>query len=303
MNLNIKNIENKDIRVVYSLFNLSMNLENINYQVFEDNIINDKDFESVLTLQYTENDAVLGFIMGVIRKRDDHDMGYIKFLFVHPEYRRKGIGKALYKQVENVFIKRGIKKVRLFESYPDYYMPGLDPFYTEAICFFEREKYYRVGDCSNLETDLNTINLDTEKEEAEAKKKGVDIMRASVNDKEELLDWTNTNFKAWISEVGNSFINDPISVHIARLNGKIIAFSAYETNNRGTGWFGPMGTTTEARGKGLGGILLLRCLKDIKSLGFSKAIIPWVGPIPFYMHYSNSKVKRVFWRYEKELLT
>ena len=79
----------------------------------------------------------------------------------------------------------------------------------------------------------------------------------------------------------------------------MIAFSAYETNNKGTGWFGPMGTTEKARGKGVGGILLKRCINDLKKSGFEKAIIPWVGPIPFYMHYINSPVKRIFWRYEK----
>jgi hypothetical protein len=116
-----------------------------------------------------------------------------------------------------------------------------------------------------------------------------------------MIKWTEKNFKGWISEVSNSFANDPVSLHIALIEEEIIAFSAYESNNRGTGWFGPMGTSEAARGKGVGGILLLRCMKDLKNLGFEKSIIPWVGPIPFYMHYVNSKVKRVFWRYEKLL--
>jgi mycothiol synthase len=80
-----------------------------------------------------------------------------------------------------------------------------------------------------------------------------------------------------------------------------MAFSAHEGNNKGTGWFGPMGTSAELREKGAGSILLKKCLKDMKEMGFVKAIIPWVGPIPFYMHHVNSKVERVFWRYEKIL--
>jgi hypothetical protein len=39
----------------------------------------------------------------------------------------------------------------------------------------------------------------------------------------------------------------------------------------------------------------------LKAVGFVKAIIPWVGPIPFYMQYANSKVEHEFWRYEKIL--
>ncbi len=85
------------------------------------------------------------------------------------------------------------------------------------------------------------------------------------------------------------------------MNGEIIAFSEFETNNKGTGWFGPMSTSVNARGKGVGGVLLKRCMNEMKKMGFKTSIIPWVGPISFYMHYINSPVDRVFWRYEKKL--
>jgi mycothiol synthase len=37
----------------------------------------------------------------------------------------------------------------------------------------------------------------------------------------------------------------------------------------------------------------------MKEMGFVKAIIPWVGPIPFYMYHADAKMDRIFWRYEK----
>ena len=225
--------------------------------------------------------------------------GYIKLICVHPEHRREGIASGLLNLVEEKFKKEKVTRIRVFESYPNYYMPGLDPFYTEAVCFFERNGYKKFSDTSNLEAVLVNQNFDTAEEEEKLKIDKIDILRAEKHDFEEALKWTEVNFKAWISEVKNSFENNPISLYIAKKENEIIAFSAYETNNFGTGWFGPMGTTEKARGKGLGGILFKRCLGDMKKLGFQKAIIPWVGPIPFYMHYANSKVKRVFWRYEK----
>ena len=178
-------------------------------------------------------------------------------------------------------------------------MPGLDPFYTEAVCFFERKEYKKFNDTSNLEADLEKQNFDTSDDESELRAAGIEIIRAEKKDFDEILKWTKNNFEAWISEVKTSFNNNPISLHIAKVENEVIAFSAYETNNFGMGWFGPMGTTEKARGKGVGGILLKRCLSDMKQCGYKKAVIPWVGPIPFYMHYANSKVKRIFWRYEK----
>ena len=101
--------------------------------------------------------------------------------------------------------------------------------------------------------------------------------------------------------MANSFNQNPIAVHIALQNNHIIAFSGYHGNNIGSGWFGPMGTTSAARGKGIGGILLKRCLKDLRNLGYKKSIIPWVGPIGFYFKEVGAEVERVFWNYRKEI--
>jgi GNAT superfamily N-acetyltransferase len=62
-----------------------------------------------------------------------------------------------------------------------------------------------------------------------------------------------------------------------------------------------MGTTEKAQGKGLGELLLKRCLQDLKTAGFKEAIIPWVGPIGFYFQKCSAKVDRVFWNYTKNI--
>lgn len=286
---------------VLTLLNNSLEHDKFNQELLIENVLSDPDYDSELTLISKEDDEVIGFVMGVIRDRETERMGYLKLIAVKPEKRRAGVGSKLYDLIEQKIKQISIEKIRLLESYPNYYMPGLDPFYTEAVCFFERKGFYRVGDTSNLEADLLNQNFSTNDEEAALYDQDVIIKRAGKDDFDKMIGWTDKNFKAWISEVKNSFENEPISIHIALHKDEIVAFSAYESNNKGTGWFGPMGTSEFTRGKGIGGILLKRCLNDLKNLGFENAIIPWVGPIPFYMHYCNSKVKRVFWRYEKKI--
>lgn len=262
----------------------------------------DPDFDSKLTyIVKSFQGDVIAFIMGVVRDRGTEKIGYIKLFCVHENFRRKGIGRILYNLIESEFKGRGIKKVRLFESWPNYYQPGIDPFYTEAVCFFERMKFVRNGDTSNLTADLSASDFGTTSEEMELQNHQIEIKRASDYDFEDTMTYIDKFFPAWKGEVSAAFKNSPVSLHIAKLDGEIRAFSAHEVNNIGTGWFGPMGTDPVFRGKGVGGILLKRCLKDMKEAGFAKATIPWVGPIPFYMHYCNSKVSRVFWRYEKIL--
>ncbi|MDP4116687.1 MAG: GNAT family N-acetyltransferase, partial [Bacteroidota bacterium] len=225
--------------------------------------------------------------------------GFVKLLCVADSYRRQGIASSLYLQIEEIFKREGVAEIRVYDSVPNYFMPGIDPFYTEAICFFERRGFVKFNDTCNLLADLLNDTFDTGLDEERLLKDGILVKRACKEDKTMLMDFINKHFEGWAGEVTSSFNNSPKTIFIAVQNDEVIAFSAHEGNNKGTGWFGPMGTNPGIRKKGVGGVLLKKCLKDLKEMGFVKAIIPWVGPIPFYMHYANAKVNRIFWRYKK----
>ena len=132
-------------------------------------------------------------------------------------------------------------------------------------------------------------------------KKGIVIRRAGEEDKEKLWQFIGEQFALWRREVEPAFRWKPTPVHIALQKGRVVAFSAYDTNNFGTGWFGPMGTHPQLRGLGIGAILLKYCLQDLKEQGHRTAIIPWVAPIAFYSHHCGAVVDRVFWRFEKKI--
>lgn len=301
--MNIEQFNEKHLAAIARFCNEHMERDTMNEALLRENTIDDADFDPELTLAAfdSESGEPLGFIMSVIRHRDDGPMGYVKLLCVDKEHRREGIARTLYLKTEDVMKQRGVKKIRAYESWPNYFMPGVDPYYTEAICFFERMKFKKIGDTSNLLSDLRGQDFSTEVEENNLLKENIVCRRAEEKDKDEIFKWIASNFAAWKYEVESSFKNDPISLHIALKDDVPLAFSAHEANNKGLGWFGPMGTEEALRGKGVGGILLKRCLKDMQDMGYTHAIIPWVGPIPFYMHYSGARFDRPFWRYEKEV--
>lgn len=263
----------------------------------------DPDYRPELTLLYIneEINEVIGFIQGVIRERKEGKIGYIKILCVAKDYRRQKIASRLFYNIEEKFNDEGVHLIRAGESYPNYLFPGVDPFYTEAVCFFEINGFVKFNDTANLIVELTQQNFCTKDEEKKLQNENIYIKRAEQKDKDKIIEWLNASFAGWIPEVTEAFKNDPISVFISGKAGSIWAFSAYEANNKGTGWFGPMGTDIYARGKGIGAVLLKKCLYAMKEEGFTKGIIPWVGPIPFYMYNVNAKVNRVFWRYEKKL--
>lgn len=299
----IKNFSENYLRSAAKLCRQNMEFDIMPDFLLREKTFGDPDFNSDLTLLYfkDENEEPVAFIQGVIRKRENQKIGYVKLLCVDSNERRKGIATDLYKNIEEKFRKENVKVVRVYESYPNYFMPGVDPFYTEAVCFFERHRFKKFSDTSNLTADLLSQNFDSQKDEEKLKDEDIICRRAEQNDKDKILSWVGKNFPVWTYEVSESVKNNPITLFITEMKGEVKAFSAHEANNKGTGWFGPMGTDESLRGKGVGGILLRKSLLDMKNMGFVKAVIPWVGPIPFYMHYANAKVDRVFWRYEKIL--
>ncbi|NND72252.1 MAG: GNAT family N-acetyltransferase, partial [Rhodothermales bacterium] len=195
---------------------------------------------------------------------------------------------------EDGFLNRSVRKIRLGEAAPNYLTPGLDPRYTHAMVFFERRGYKRFGETWNLCVDLEELTDDPPWLDPD-----IIVRRATKSDRPKIMRLLEKNWSAWKPEIGRTFENEPVSLHIALHSDNVVAFSAFDANNFGTGWFGPMGTDPEYRGRGLGALLLKRCLYDVKAQGHSTATIPWVGPIGFYCKHVNATVDRVFYRYEK----
>ncbi len=262
----------------------------------------DAQFVPELTLIARKDEKIVGFMQGVIRRIDQNlQRGYIKLFATDQQYRRQGIATMLLKEIEGKMRLSSVPTLRLMDCNPNFLQPGIDPRYTEAIAFAERNGFKRFADTANIEVELQNQDFDTSKEEQQLAREHIFIRRATQDDWPSVEELILNHFKAWLPEIQTTYKNNPISLHIAEYLGKIEAFSAYDANNLNTGWFGRMGTNPILRGKGIGGILLKRCLDDMKKQGHKISIIPWVGPIPFYLHYANAKLTRVFWRYEKSI--
>ena len=197
--------------------------------------------------------------------------------------------------------RRGVKRIGVANSPPNYTWSGLDPRYTSAYVFLERRGYRRTREAFDMTCDLTAREWDTADEEERLASEGIAVRRAGREDLGPALDHVRRHFPHWAREVATCFRRDPISLHIAAESETVVGFSAYDANNLGMGWFGPMGTDPEYRKKGIGKVLLWRCLADQKRQGHKTAIIPWVGPLTFYYRHCGAVVSRIFWQMEKAL--
>jgi GNAT superfamily N-acetyltransferase len=91
------------------------------------------------------------------------------------------------------------------------------------------------------------------------------------------------------------------TLHVATRDGAFLGFAAHAAQRVPV--FGPMGTAPAARGLGIGAVLLRRCLADQRDAGVEVAEIGWVGPVRFYSRAVGARLGRVFWTYEKAVVS
>ncbi len=243
--------------------------------------------------------GLAGFMQSVVNRKERR--GWIGLFAVRGAERRRGVATALAERALADLRGAGADEVEVLAIPGNYFTPGLDPRYTEALGFLERRGFERFKDCVNLHADL-AEPFPTADDEARLAQAGVEIRRATRADGGLLDRFFAEAFGAgWRLETELALRNEPPALHLALRGGRVIAFSGHSSQNREWGFFGPMGTLPETRGLGIGRVLLRRCLNDMHAAGHRSSIIPWVGPIAFYAHHADCRVSRVFWRYRLRL--
>lgn len=287
-----------DLPAVYEIARDALTLDRFSEDLIGETLFSnpnpDRDQYGLLIAQ--SEGKPIGFMQTVARASQGR--GWIGLFAVREPFRRTGVASALLSRALNGFGNQEIADVSVLGIPCNYFTPGLDPRYTEAHCFLVRSGFEKTRDCSNLIADLSQ-QFDTDSDETRLLDEGLEIRRAAESDADLLATFFSEQFgEDWHTEAKLAMRAKPCGLHLAIQNGRIIAFSGHSSQNREWGFFGPMGTTPAARGKGIGRVLLRRCLNDLRDAGHKTAIIPWVGPIPFYMHHAHCRVDRVFWLYQ-----
>ena len=203
-----------------------------------------------------EGRAVVGLGVGVLWPVADEVRGSVRLLAVAPERRRRGVGTALLDALEADLAGRGATSLRIGEAAPNYLTPGIDVRYDAGLAFAAARGYRTTGEAVNLGVDLAADPLaepgeapwQTGADERRLAEQGVEVHRASAADRPALGRLLDATWPAWHAEVGRALARHPAPLHLAVRGGAALGFAAFDANNVGTGWFGPMGTAPEARG-------------------------------------------------------
>ena len=257
--------------------------------------LDDPTCPSDLLLLAQDGGRVVGFCFGALRE----GKGVVKLFGVIPEGRRAGVAGALLAELERRLRGRGISEVIVGALGPNFFEPGVDVTLTGAVSFlmqsgYETDRAARI----NMMVDLASADLDTRGAKADLARMGITVRRACGEDISAAAQFALETFsEGWRIEVAESARFAPPPLFIAIEGARLVGFAAYDVT--GPGRFGPMGTHPDYRHRGIGGVLLKRCLRSLRDRGENEAVIVWVGPIPFYARTVEARITRTFWTFRK----
>lgn len=254
----------------------------------------DPDSPASMRLLAESESRLVGCIFGSARDYGDARglTGFIKLLSVEPAAQRHQVGSQLLTALERELFGLGVRSIWAGGSQPYYWWPGVDRANLAAMGFFARWGYEAADEVVNMRVALPAApshskppsNLVTKRLAA------ADWARFSL--------WMGEMWgSAWQDEVEMTLRRSPISCFVALEDDGFIGFAAYDTNRRG--WFGPMGTSPRSRGKGVGELLLRKCLDDFGARGMTACVIAWAGPDDFYRRTVGATVDQEFIRFRK----
>ncbi|HTT91014.1 MAG TPA: GNAT family N-acetyltransferase [Acidimicrobiales bacterium] len=254
-----------------------------------------------LRLVAEDDHGVVGVSLAALRNEGEGPaVGYVDLLAVAPRVQRKGAGRSLLAASEEVLTQAGAVEVRLGGNAPCYVWPGIDPAYSPAVELATSAGYQECGDAFNMAVNLTPATVDTTPDEERLREAGISVRALQLSDQPSFSSWVAEHWnRDWAWEASRALRINGAACYVATREAGFVGFAAGGCAR--PGWFGPMGTVPAEQKRGIGSVLLRRCLTDDLSAGRTSSTIAWVGPADFYKRTVGATVDRVFKMYRKSL--
>lgn len=225
-------------------------------------------------------------VEGAAEARDggslEPELGWITAFGVAPGRRRQGIGTALFAAALDRLAGLGRKRILISPYTPNYFIPGVDvDAYSAAVMFLRARGWRTVSEPISMRAELTGFRTPPDVAElAEAlAAEGIAVRPVTSADLPELMPFIQDTFGWDWRRFAQEYLAilfgpgaDDIVFLVATQQGRIVGYCQQRRER-----FGPFGVTLEMRRKGIGRVLLFRCLELALAHGFHCAWFLWTG--------------------------
>ena len=118
----------KQLPNLLDFWNRNLSYDPMPAHILLEKTFGDPDFDSNLTLIAIENGKILSFMQGLVRQIEPNlKRGWIKLFATDKNCRRQGLATLLLINIEEQMKSLGVNTIRLLDSNPNYFQPGLAP--------------------------------------------------------------------------------------------------------------------------------------------------------------------------------
>jgi GNAT superfamily N-acetyltransferase len=207
----------------------------------------------------------------------------IDLVAVAPAMRRRGVGSELVRAAMVWAVDQGCSTINAGGHPPFYLWTGIDRTWIGALSLFERLGFSRTG-C--------VVNLSCATDLAVPPPTGVALVCPDARQTVDALDRCSRTYPLWVRELERAIERQTATLSIDDATGLVSGFACHSVTR--LGWFGPIAVFPDRSRPGTGAALLAAALGQLRTAGFDRCEISWVGPISFYAKVADATFGRLF---------
>ncbi|MBI5671363.1 MAG: GNAT family N-acetyltransferase [Chloroflexi bacterium] len=306
--MDIRPYQGHDEADLLAVWRAAMTHDRLSDDLFRTKVLLDPNFQPENLPVAVEDGRVVGFVLGLTRQTPlflqglEPDKTWVTAFGVHPDYQRRGIGRALFAYLFERFQAQGRKTIDLSPYVPNYFVPGVDvAAYPGTIMFLENALGFKtLYQAISMGADLTGFQVPPEIVDLQARlehEQGVTVQPVTSADLPELMPFIVQHFgwdwyrhaQDYLLEIYGDTPNQTCFL-VARQHGEIIGYCQQRRER-----FGPFGVNPDRRNLGIGRVLLFRCLEAMSARHVFYAYFLWTGEDAARLYsLAGFKRRRVF---------
>ncbi|MER3404073.1 MAG: hypothetical protein C4289_01890, partial [Chloroflexota bacterium] len=185
---------------VIDLWNHCLVRDTITPQVFRRKVLLDPHFDPAGFRLAWHNGALVGGCLAMGRAGLGGTTAWLRMIFVHPDWRRRGVGSRLLDEALEYLRRAGKTRVQVAVG-PNYFIPGVDLHaYAAAVPFFEAHGFVRGGESISMDASLVHYELPAEARRIEARlhTEGITVKLLEPDEILPLQEFLERAFPDWV---------------------------------------------------------------------------------------------------------